>query len=429
MSLGLHEKCLNNLKEKLAAALEGAIVINKSYLDTCSLGGFLELEKSLPTSGKIKTNIESYITESPIFDFLYDQLSKELNENFEYDFDTPKARLLDIEEYSKCQEVSGRLINLFESLPWNYIFTFKLNQEISKFIDTQEFKLSKNIKIIKPNDQFTNSYPLKSGIAGRDRWLHGGGSLLGNSFPKEWDKDSAYIQIESTGFVGKLITTNPKYQAIDSFKSILGIAIAIGAFEVNYSYSFGTTKNRVYIHQNIADAWEITDSTELDEDASKTISDLIIGDSKWTLQTDEQKKAFINNRLSLLASALSKGSVTERLLLSGKWLFDSYCGKNELLSFVQTMVALEILLGDKAVSDLMGLGELLRNRCAYLIGKSHQEREEILGEFKKIYEIRSKIVHRGKGRLTRDERTLFHKLQRIVNRVIEEEIKLIGKNA
>lgn len=226
-----------------------------------------------------------------------------------------------------------------------------------------------------------------------------------------------------------MITTNPKYQAIDSFQSILGIAIAIGSFEVNYSYSFVTTKNRVYIHRNIADAWEITDSTELDEDASKTISDLIISDSKWTLQTDEQKKAFINNRLSLLASALSKGSVTERLLLSGKWLFDSYCGKNELLSFVQTMVALEILLGDKAVSDLMGLGELLRNRCAYLIGKSHQEREEILGEFKKIYEIRSKIVHRGKGRLTRDERTLFHKLQRIVNRVIEEEIKLIGKNA
>jgi hypothetical protein len=63
------------------------------------------------------------------------------------------------------------------------------------------------------------------------------------------------------------------------------------------------------------------------------------------------------------------------------------------------VVAMEILLGDKAVSDLMGLGELLRNRCAYLIGDSQTQREEILDEFKKIYEVRCQIVHRGKSRL------------------------------
>jgi hypothetical protein len=57
---------------------------------------------------------------------------------------------------------------------------------------------------------------------------------------------------------------------------------------------------------------------------------------------------------------------------------------------------MEILLGDKAASDLMGLGELLRNRCAYLISRNHAEREEILQDFKEIYAVRSHIVHAGK---------------------------------
>jgi hypothetical protein len=129
----------------------------------------------------------------------------------------------------------------------------------------------------------------------------------------------------------------------------------------------------------------------------------------------------------LISKALSREEA-EKLRLAGKWLFDSYCGNNELLSFIQTTVSLEILLGEKSVSDLMGLGELLRNRCAYLIGNTHSQREEILDDFKKIYDIRSKIVHRGKSQLSRHERGLFHKLQWMTNRVIQEEIELIGKN-
>ena len=75
-----------------------------------------------------------------------------------------------------------------------------------------------------------------------------------------------------------------------------------------------------------------------------------------------------------------------------------------------------------------GLGELLRNRCAYLIGTTHDQRKEILDEFKEIYDVRSKIVHRGKARLNLHERTLFSKLQWVCRRVIQEEIKLLMKD-
>lgn len=69
------------------------------------------------------------------------------------------------------------------------------------------------------------------------------------------------------------------------------------------------------------------------------------------------------------------------------WLFDSYCGENELLSFVQATITLEILLGDKSESDKVGLGSLLKNRCAYLLGKTSKERNIILRVSLKKYMI------------------------------------------
>jgi hypothetical protein len=75
----------------------------------------------------------------------------------------------------------------------------------------------------------------------------------------------------------------------------------------------------------------------------------------------------------------------QKIALAARWLFDAYVGSNNLLSFVQIAVALEILLADKSFSDLMGIGEPLRNRCAYSISESHRERESMIRDFQKTY--------------------------------------------
>jgi hypothetical protein len=89
------------------------------------------------------------------------------------------------------------------------------------------------------------------------------------------------------------------------------------------------------------------------------------------------------------------------------------------------MVALEILLGDKTTSDQTGLSALLRNRCAYLIGKSQAERTGVLKLFQEIYDIRSEIVHKGKHRLNFKEKYLFDRLRYMCRRVISKEIELL----
>ena len=88
------------------------------------------------------------------------------------------------------------------------------------------------------------------------------------------------------------------------------------------------------------------------------------------------------------------------------------------------MTSLEILLGDKASSEATGLMVLLKNRCAYSIGRNQAERNWILTKFDEIYDVRSRIVHRGHRRLTKAERMLFFLLQDLVRRTICHEIKV-----
>ncbi len=427
MTLNIHPDCKKRLIEKLAEALASARVNNKSFLNRKSLYPILAIESILPRSGQIRDELEKFIGESPLFDFVYGKLSRELNENEQYDSDIPDELLTNNPNYSDLNSLSAQLITELDSLPWKYCFTFRINSSIGKYATDEIINLTGDIRVIKAGSELISNFPLQSGIEERDRYLHGGG-LLGLASPAQWDKDSLYIQINTKGFIGKFVTTTPEIFAIDTFKSLLGILSALRLITVGYSFSSSVIKSRVYTHR-LKSNWEIIDSTELDNDISKSINNLKFNDLNGSLDTDLKKQSFLKQRFNLLSKALSHTESSEKLCLAGRWLFESYYGSNELLSFIQTTVCLEILLGDKAVSDLMGLGELLRNRCAYLIGNSHAQREEVLSDFKQIYDIRSKIVHRGKSQLKNHERSLFRKLQWMANRVIQEEIELIEKNA
>jgi hypothetical protein len=426
MSIKLHKDCNNRLKEKLGGALEKARINNLSFLDHQSLEAILDLESILPASGNVKDELQSYISESPLFDFVFGLLSKRVNESQEFSSEHPKEALSYLDEFQNIKDVANNLIDEFNSLPWQYAITFKLNNSIAEFVVDEITPISEDIRILKVGAELIDNFPLQSGIPKRDNHLNDGG-LFGVQGAAEWKENTLYVQIKTAGFIGKYVTTTPEVQAIDTFKSFLGLLIAQRAIKVKHSYSTSTIKSYAYIHRE-HEKWIIEDSISLADDVSKTINDLKVDDLGGTLDSKERKSNFVSNRLKLLSKALSQKE-SEKLRLAGRWLFDSYCGSNELLSFIQTTVSLEILLGEKAISDLMGLGELLRNRCAYLIGKTHAQREEVLSDFKKIYEIRSKIVHRGKSQLSRHDRTLFHKLQWMANRVIQEEIELIGNTA
>lgn len=89
------------------------------------------------------------------------------------------------------------------------------------------------------------------------------------------------------------------------------------------------------------------------------------------------------------------------------------------------MICLEVILSDKKLSEVVGLGKLMSNRCAYLISTTQRERDEVLKQFDEIYDTRCSIVHRGKDRLTNTERESLSTLRWLCSRVLRKEIELL----
>ena len=206
------------------------------------------------------------------------------------------------------------------------------------------------------------------------------------------------------------------------------MSIALRLLKVEYKYKSTPQKAKFINHKLEDKKWVVQRSQDLDADVSEAFHDLVLHDLDGGLDTEDKQIAWINSILLLIKMTFDHRDKTKNILLASEWLFDSYCSKNKLLAFIQMTVVLEILLGDKASSDQVGLGVLLRNRCAYLIGDTKSERESILLDFQKIYDVRSRIVHGGKSKLNAAEFALFRKLQWMCRRIIHKEIELLDKD-
>lgn len=143
------------------------------------------------------------------------------------------------------------------------------------------------------------------------------------------------------------------------------------------------------------------------------------------LNTDIEKEEInkkINNSL-LVLNALVKNNTKEALRIRAAigWLVQSEINDDETMSFVQICMGLESIFGDDDYEG--GLTTILSDRCAYLIGKNIKDRRFIKDTFKKIYQIRSKIVHGVRNHLSEDEEHLRHLADFYLEKSILKEIK------
>lgn len=239
-----------------------------------------------------------------------------------------------------------------------------------------------------------------------------------------WTDGAIYLLIEVEGFIGPFGGSAPAIHAERLLKAFLGLGIALRLLKVDHVYSLTPPSHSFYVHKAQEDAWSIESKIALSTDASRVFGEIGLNELIASAP-DERKMNLAELILTEMGAVFSAGAGGEAILLAAEWLLESYSVRDFRLSYVQSMVVLEVLLGDKATSDEIGLGQLLRNRCAYLIGKNHEERNALLKEFDDIYRIRSQIAHRGKAQLSFKERLLFGKLRKICDRVIQREVDLL----
>lgn len=438
MPLGINAKCKARLKELVAKSLAQVKVDKDVFLNFPSTVELLIADQALPKTGKLSERLQKYLAEAPFFQFVFETVSRELSENNTYNSENAGIPLDAFPGYADLAVVAERLVDEFETLPWRYLISFEFPDSVGAPIRdaAPAYDLGSSVRIVNPDDQYDSTYPLKSGIEKRDDELFGGRAhIFARKLPEEWNKEASYIQIDTEGFIGRYVDGTPAEDAVGILKSFVGLSLATRLMKVNEgagglafgALGFAPPKRRLIIHRKIDKAWQIWSTPELPSDLSVALGKLQIDDVDGQIKPD-RLKGWVQHRFAVISTAFQNSDKAERVLLAAQWLLDSYVGANQLLSFVQTTVAMEILLGEGSKSDVIGIGELLRNRCAYLIGKSRGQREELLKDFEKIYDVRSKIVHRGKSRLTFEERSLFNKLQWMCRRVISEELGLIAKD-
>lgn len=416
MTLTLHSACREQLIATLERILARMQVDESNTLTAQSIVMLESLEPILPRHRE-KVGLVGAFSERPLMHFVYETLSAELRTlDLGHSATRPLTSLL---QYANVHGIAASLIERFETLPWSYELFIEspLPSDYSESLGV-EVKLDSVYSLVVPNDDHFASHLLppasKYGSVLR--------SLSRRAAPEQWNTVRYHVRATIAGFIGHASSREPVNDFIARVKSIYGLLLALEIASAERSSLDRWNRSPVLVYRMSGISTAQEPSWPADEDAAQ-MQALKFIDYK-DLPGPEREDIKYQIRLLQVACA----APGDRLLNAARWYFDSFCGSNELLSFVQAMIALEILFGEKAASDIVGIGQLIANRCAYLVGKSTSEREAILADIGRIYATRSAIVHRGKGRLTYSERSDFARLRTLCQLSLRRELMITARD-
>lgn len=414
MPLSLAAPLKERLLEQLAAELNKATVFADYAISTWSLRGISSI-RSLPDKGELAEQLRSFIGDDPFATFVND----ELDTRFKGPGPNPAAEeapLTNYEGYGDLSTVAADLVESFSTLPWSYQLTIRLPNPFGAVV-AREF----GEMVLSPRHRIISGAALRAGFptAGRRQGL---ADLMMNTKPAPpWDENGAYLQVAMSGYF-RSKQTEPFFAARDDVLTFFGLGIALGLFS---EFPLGVRDidgkvSHFYVHRLTSDAWVEQSTLDIDDQHQQGIGRLALADD---IRDDPD---LMRQKLGRIGT-IFRSDMGKNIALSARWLFESQCGRDALLQYVQAAVAIEILLGDEEADPSVGLTTLMANRCAFLIAKTPAARTNLLKLFRDIYKVRSKIVHRGKSRLNAQETGLFRALQMILRMVIDHEQRMLER--
>ena len=382
-----------NLRERLKAVATEAIsrmrVDKGMFLATDAADLLAPGDAAL--DGKLKQELTRIISDRPFSGFTVGFIGDELRRTFKYEDVEPKP-LVGLSGLEDAATVAARLVEAFASLPWTYTFILPISLKAThgEGADAgagyREYRLSDNVSLVRPGPEFSARFPtVKFGGTLSDlmlaRWRH--------DEPGEWGTNTLHLAVTESGFITGTFSTQLAKNARLAVRMLAGLMEASGFAQYKYVLKGWADlqferDTWIYAYVERSGSWELGPSSKLDSDHPERLGSL-----QWTDAPEVQGPHWDEWILAMtlwMQPAFGASDGAALLRRCAQWHFDSLCGENQLLQFVQATVAIEILLGDKASSDVVGLGELLANRCAYSIARNAAERTQLLVEFKQIYD-------------------------------------------
>lgn len=424
MAIKIKDDIKEKIGEFISDNLHNVHVDNGSFVNSRSMYSLFEVDRIIDNKQASK-ELAQIVGDNPLYHFVSETINRDVRNTQDYE-SGKDVSIVELAPFSDPAAYAAKIIQDLKSLPWSYTFTLRLPKDLHSLLDNakSEAVISTSMRLIRVTPEFARQFPLESKVERRNE-VGGilGMTILGHSKP-EWTEGEVVLQLQEKGFVGEYDYSVPTRQAESKVRSFLGVLLALFAIKKTSSFMFHPPKRDFLIHKFYDKGWNIERKYELDDDFNKLLAKFAIQDFDGNEALEKNKQVWVNHCLSMASAAFRPGEDAERLRLAARWLFDSYATDRDLLAFVQAMVAMEILLGHGGDIQEIGIGTVIRNRCAYLIAANAEDREKITSDIKEIYKIRSNIVHTGKEHLSVNEFGMLSILRSYCARVILKEIEL-----
>jgi hypothetical protein len=412
----IHPKAIDSMKAKLRRALEDCEVENNwpvfaSYTDNL-----------FKFANEVLKHTKDWLSVSSVYSIFSRQVGSTLMGEFPNKTNV-SGKIGELLGTERLKQLVNSIIKYIDGIPRSYSIYFPLPG--MEGFKQKEIDLSAGISIITFLDKTDVPGGYQEGLYG---------AALGVN---RLEINKPYICFEEIGHAGGLFEDSAFRDALSKFKQFVHLGIARRAFltKEGYSMSLGLSGRHHYeqnIHAFVFDKAVrdvIDSSTLLPRSMSRRIEKIVLNDeNKYyktaKAQSDEEVANYIKsilNKPSKLISLPKNDKDAWPIKSAIEWAFEASISDNDTVSFIQTCIGLEAILGDN--SDRESLTEILADRCAYLIGTDIKGRKNIKNNFKELYRLRSKLVHGRAVRLHDNEKCYLEWGKNVLDYVILKEIK------
>lgn len=249
--------------------------------------------------------------------------------------------------------------------------------------------------------------------------------------------NKVYLCIREKGYSGGSVENSCTREALSCFKLLIHAGLFRMLFKLeekrplrlglmgSYGHHQIPKVSLISVYLTLGDQQTI--SSELSLDLTRFIHKICIDDEMDFVKnakksSEEQFKSVLLNIFKKSAQlAKQKSEHVNPIKSAIEWAIDSKAEENRTLSFIQNCIGLECIIGEDMGE--MPVTNTLADRCSYLIGTDPKSRKTIREKFKKLYKIRSKLVHGNVAKLSDDASEYHHWGQIILDFAIAKEIK------
>lgn len=293
------------------------------------------------------------------------------------------GQFLDVVGKAGVDLVADRIVTFIESIPRTYEFYFPL-AGVTLDEDPKDIQVTPSVRIGERRDDAP-------------------GGLLGAMF----DNASPYIIITSKGFDSYSGGSSAVVSAFSTLKRFCYAATILGLIRQDTLPTPAFSMEPIIVKN-----YEVVDCGRDANAIGQRRLPMTLGSELQRLQVSDEARD-LENALTPLIQSVGLCKLIEpqihnedqqirSMQISTEWAFDSLAAEDDRLALMQTTIALEALLGEE-LDEKSPLTQALSDRCAYLLGKNYKERKNLRDGFRKLYRVRSNLVHGKRSTLQDDD--------------------------